>query len=383
VPAAPVVLPLLLLATCSRAERDMTGYVSVAMLQDGHFVFEPGDLEDGRLDGDLHSAAELPPQPPVQRSIDEQLLDHLPGQDIFDFGVIFDQTADRPTVPAPAVVAAPQDAVAGGAAFQQASGMIADASVAVSAASEARLAAPVPELVAAAPPAPGSVVAAPPGTPGLVTPHGAVGAGGAAAPLHDLSAIPDDTEAVTGARRAPRSGGGGRFALAVEPQHVGSIVATQIAGKLGSASMLEVARSDTSTDAWLAETSRLLALLHQEPEGEPFPEQTVKEKPKTWSSMAWSAYQAAHRTISGFRGGAGNVVATFAALGLGPDSCILKLCYTLYTHVGEDDYPYMPEGCGAGFDFRTALSASVRMQGQGTKALVLVLMGMAFGGAAA
>merc|ERR1719321_682569 len=79
------------------------------------------------------------------------------------------------------------------------------------------------------------------------------------------------------------------------------------------------------------------------------PEQNVHEQPKGWSQKAWAMYQKVYETLKPLRGGHLNVVSTFAAMGLGPESCILKLAYILYTHDGEDDYPYLPQHCGAGF----------------------------------
>lgn len=81
------------------------------------------------------------------------------------------------------------------------------------------------------------------------------------------------------------------------------------------------------------------------------PPDAIEEQPKTWSASAWSAYTWAQNKLKGLRGGAMNVGVTIAALGLGPDNCILKLLYILYSHEGEDDYPYMPRGCGDGFNF--------------------------------
>eukprot|EP00418_Pyrodinium_bahamense_P031333 CAMPEP_0179136942 /NCGR_PEP_ID=MMETSP0796-20121207/65292_1 /TAXON_ID=73915 /ORGANISM="Pyrodinium bahamense, Strain pbaha01" /LENGTH=218 /DNA_ID=CAMNT_0020836073 /DNA_START=156 /DNA_END=809 /DNA_ORIENTATION=- len=95
------------------------------------------------------------------------------------------------------------------------------------------------------------------------------------------------------------------------------------------------------------------------------PQQKIKEQPVGWSSKAWSMYQTAYETLAPLRGGVGNVAATFGAMGLGPDNCVLKLAYILYVEDGEDDYPYMPRGCGDGFSFmlsgvkRVAVPASV------------------------
>jgi len=88
----------------------------------------------------------------------------------------------------------------------------------------------------------------------------------------------------------------------------------------------------------------------------PTPKPTVppdryKAKPKSWPMRAWGSYQRAYEKLKPLRGGAGNVAATAAAAFLGPDSCILKILYVFYTADGEDDYPYIPRGCGDMFDF--------------------------------
>lgn len=88
------------------------------------------------------------------------------------------------------------------------------------------------------------------------------------------------------------------------------------------------------------------------PEDDPnLPDQNVKEKPESWTGKAWTTYQTVYKTLAPLRGGVGNVAATFAAMGLGPENCVLKLAYILYTEDDEDDYPYLPRGCGDGFNF--------------------------------
>lgn len=88
------------------------------------------------------------------------------------------------------------------------------------------------------------------------------------------------------------------------------------------------------------------------PEEDPnLPEQNVKEQPEHWSEKAWKTYQTVYKTLAPLRGGVGNVAATFAAMGLGPENCVLKLAYILYSEDDEDDYPYLPRGCGDGFNF--------------------------------
>lgn len=88
------------------------------------------------------------------------------------------------------------------------------------------------------------------------------------------------------------------------------------------------------------------------PEEDPnMPEQNIKEQPEHWSEKAWKTYQTVYKTLAPIRGGVGNVAATFAAMGLGPENCVLKLAYILYSEEDEDDYPYLPRGCGDGFNF--------------------------------
>lgn len=86
------------------------------------------------------------------------------------------------------------------------------------------------------------------------------------------------------------------------------------------------------------------------------PPDRYKAKPKSWPMRAWGSYQRAYEKLKPLRGGAGNVAATAAAAFLGPDSCILKILYVFYSADGEDDYPYIPRGCGDMFDF--ALNAN-------------------------
>merc|ERR1719321_1630284 len=86
------------------------------------------------------------------------------------------------------------------------------------------------------------------------------------------------------------------------------------------------------------------------------PPDRYKAKPKSWPIRAWNSYQRAYNYLAPLRGGAGNVVATGAAMVLGPDSCILKILYVFFAMDGEDDYPYVPRGCGDMFNF--ALNAN-------------------------
>mmetsp|Transcript_61946 Transcript_61946/g.199763 ORF Transcript_61946/g.199763 Transcript_61946/m.199763 type:complete len:256 (+) Transcript_61946:79-846(+) len=98
-------------------------------------------------------------------------------------------------------------------------------------------------------------------------------------------------------------------------------------------------------------TSSLSAVKVVVQEDPSMPKQIVKTKPASWTSKAWSMYQTAYKTLAPLRGGVGNVAATFAAMGLGPENCVLKLAYSMYYVDDEDDYPYMPRGCGDGFSY--------------------------------
>lgn len=86
------------------------------------------------------------------------------------------------------------------------------------------------------------------------------------------------------------------------------------------------------------------------------PPERYKSQPKSWPSKAWDEYQRAYEKLAPLRGGVGNTIATVAAVFLGPDSCILKILYVFFSMDGEDDYPYIPRGCGDMFDF--ALNAN-------------------------
>jgi len=86
------------------------------------------------------------------------------------------------------------------------------------------------------------------------------------------------------------------------------------------------------------------------------PPERYKKKPGSWPSTAWNSYKRAYEKLAPLRGGVGNAVATAAAMFLGPDSCILKILYVFFSMEGEDDYPYIPRGCGDMFDF--ALNAN-------------------------
>lgn len=86
------------------------------------------------------------------------------------------------------------------------------------------------------------------------------------------------------------------------------------------------------------------------------PPNRYEKKPSSWPATGWSAYKRAEAALKPLRGGAGNGVATVAAVFLGPDSCILKILYVFFSMDGEDDYPYIPRGCGNMFDF--ALNAN-------------------------
>jgi hypothetical protein len=89
-----------------------------------------------------------------------------------------------------------------------------------------------------------------------------------------------------------------------------------------------------------------------EPKATPtVPPERFKTRPKGWGDRAWDEYEKAAKAMAPFRGARGNQMATFASLFLGADNCILKLMYVFYHEDGEDDYPYVPRGCGDMFDF--------------------------------
>lgn len=81
------------------------------------------------------------------------------------------------------------------------------------------------------------------------------------------------------------------------------------------------------------------------------PPQRFQSKPKGWTERAYDKYVWATEKLAPLRGGVGNVAATVLSAILGPESCILKILYVFYVHDGEDDYPYVPRGCGDYFDF--------------------------------
>lgn len=95
----------------------------------------------------------------------------------------------------------------------------------------------------------------------------------------------------------------------------------------------------------------------------------LKERPAGMSLTGWQIYSKAMDTLSGVRGRTGNVIMSLAGLGLG-DSCITKIVFILYTHEDEDDYPYLPRGCGGLFD---AMAAAPLLQPWHVLTLVFVL----------
>jgi len=127
--------------------------------------------------------------------------------------------------------------------------------------------------------------------------------------------------------------------------------------------------------AILAKSAGLDVRAPDDDEEDPnMPEQNVKEKPEHWSEKAWKTYQTVYKTLAPLRGGVGNVAATFAAMGLGPENCVLKLAYILYSEDDEDDYPYLPRGCGDGFQFLMNTAGPHNWLGfAGTLLLVLLL----------
>jgi len=77
------------------------------------------------------------------------------------------------------------------------------------------------------------------------------------------------------------------------------------------------------------------------------------KKPESWPLRTWSFFSKAAEKLKPLtdRSGVGNIVATGFAVFLGPESCILKILYVFFSMAGEDDYPYIPRGCGDMFDF--------------------------------
>lgn len=86
------------------------------------------------------------------------------------------------------------------------------------------------------------------------------------------------------------------------------------------------------------------------------PPNRYDRKPPGWPMTAWNKIMEVQQQLKPLREGPGSIVATGAALALGPDSCILKIAYVFFKKDGEDDYPYIPRGCGDMFDF--ALNAN-------------------------
>jgi len=155
------------------------------------------------------------------------------------------------------------------------------------------------------------------------------------------AAAPEERAAALERAAAPESPGEGSFMEylheSLEPAALDEVlrIATQLQAKQASS---------------LAETGMADQVL--EPKEDPnMPKQMVTEKPKSWTGKAYAAYTKVYETLKPLRGGHLNVIATFAAMGLGPENCILKLAYILYVHDEEDDYPYLPQHCGAGFAY--------------------------------
>lgn len=141
--------------------------------------------------------------------------------------------------------------------------------------------------------------------------------------------------------------------------------------------LLQVAQTMSADE--LAEAERILELALRSPTDEQIPKQMVASRPQHWTMKAWGAYRKAQDLLAKFRGTGGNAIATFAALGLGADSCILKIAFIMYTHVGEDDYPYLPNGCGMGFNYEMpGGAAAARLSG-----LLLVVLAWVTAGQAA
>lgn len=100
----------------------------------------------------------------------------------------------------------------------------------------------------------------------------------------------------------------------------------------------------------------LISKRSQNADGTPaptVPPTRYTKKPEGWPMRTWSFFSKAAEKLKPLtdRSGVGNIVATGAAMFLGPESCILKILYVFFSMPGEDDYPYIPRGCGDMFDF--------------------------------
>lgn len=141
--------------------------------------------------------------------------------------------------------------------------------------------------------------------------------------------------------------------LAVSKTHVhsrGRLVTKTVAAEDDSGhlepAMLELPVNASSLELWSSQQSGSLELMLEPGRDPNTPNQNIKKKPEKWSVRLWKMYNKVYETLAPLRGGVGNIAATFAGLALSPENCILKIAYTLYSFEDEDDYPYMPLGCG-------------------------------------
>mmetsp|Transcript_121386 Transcript_121386/g.259173 ORF Transcript_121386/g.259173 Transcript_121386/m.259173 type:complete len:234 (-) Transcript_121386:102-803(-) len=97
------------------------------------------------------------------------------------------------------------------------------------------------------------------------------------------------------------------------------------------------------------------ALTEEEQKGlSPSAQKEVNASRSVMSDITGGIFKAG-ASMSGVRGGSLNVAASLtaatvgSAVGLGPDSCVMKTLFIMYVHQGDDDYPYLPRGCGDSF----------------------------------
>jgi hypothetical protein len=81
------------------------------------------------------------------------------------------------------------------------------------------------------------------------------------------------------------------------------------------------------------------------------PQNRFTQKPKSWPERAYKKFESCYNALAPLRGGVGNMAATGAGVILGPDNCLLKILYVFFRMNDEDDYPYIPRGCGDWLDF--------------------------------
>merc|ERR1719331_1431150 len=88
------------------------------------------------------------------------------------------------------------------------------------------------------------------------------------------------------------------------------------------------------------------------------PPQRYTTRPKGWPEKTWNFYNKICKQFGEMRKGPGGVVANVGGMFLGPDNCFLKIPFAFYRMDGEDDYPYIPRGCGGIFDFALEMASS-------------------------